>query len=168
MPKDEELLFADHVGRFYVRNHSFPPVAGRLFGYLMVCHPPQQTIDALGEALMASRSAITGAVKMLEGLGYVARTRRAGERVDRVGLRPEALEPRNLESGLFKEQAALFREGLELLPDQPSAQRAALEELLALARFFDERLPQLMAEWRERRAALRAAGELTDPTDLLR
>ena len=54
-----------------------------------------------------------------------------------MGLRREALEPRNLESGIFKEQAALFHEGLELLPDQPSAQRAALEELLALARFFD-------------------------------
>ena len=170
MPNDEELLFADHVGRFYARNYSFPPVAGGLLGYLLICHPPEQTIDELGEALMASRSAITGAVKMLEGPGYeyVARTRRAGERVDRVGLRREALEPRNLESGIFKEQAALFHEGLELLPDQPSAQRAALAELLALARFFDERLPQLMAEWREHRAGLRAAGELTDPTDLPR
>ena len=166
MPKDEELLFADHVGRFYARNHSFPPVAGRLLGYLLICDPPQQTIDALGEALMASRSAIAGAVKMLEGLGYVARTRRAGERVDRVGLCPGGLEPRHLESGLFKEQAALFREGLELLPDQSAVQRAALEELLALAQFFDERLPQVMAEWRERRAALRTGGELTDPTDL--
>lgn len=167
MPKDEELLFADHVGRFYARNHSFPPVAGRLLGYLMICDPPQQTIDDLGEALMASRSAITGAVKMLEGLGYAARSRRAGERVDRVGLRPEALEPRNF-GALFTEQAALFREGLELLPDRSSAQRAALEELLALAQFFGERLPQVMAEWREHRAALRAAGTLTDPADLTR
>jgi hypothetical protein len=165
MPKDEELLFADHVGRFYAHNHSFPPVAGRLLGYLLICEPSQQTIDALGDALMASRSAIAGAVKMLEGLGYVARTRRAGERVDRVSLRPEALEPRNF-GPLFKEQAALFREGLELLPDQPSAQRAALQELLALAQFFGERLPQLTAEWQEHRAALRAAGQLTDPTDL--
>ena len=167
MPRDEDLLFADHVGRFYANNHGFPPMAGRLLGYLLICDPPQQTIDALGEALMASRSAITGAVKLLEGYGYAARTRRAGERVDRVGLRPEALEPRNVESRLFKEQAALLREGLALLPETQVVQRAALQELLALAEFFEERLPQLMNEWRERKAELRAEGKLTNAADLL-
>jgi hypothetical protein len=127
MPRDEDLLFADHMGRYYAKNHGFPPMAGRLLGYLLVCDPPWQTIDGLGDALMASRSAITGAVKLLEGYGYVRRTRRAGERVDRVGLRSEALEPRNFEP-MFKEQAALLREGLALLPETRSAQRAALEE----------------------------------------
>ena len=47
MPKDEELIFADHVGRFYAREHGFPPMAGRLFGYLMICDPQQQTIEEL-------------------------------------------------------------------------------------------------------------------------
>ena len=165
MPRDEELIFTDHVARFYASNHGFPPMAGRLLGYLLICEPRQQTIDDLCEALMASRSAITGAVKLMEGYGYAARTRRAGERVDRVSLRPEALEPRNVDSALFKQQAALFREGLALLPDAPSTQRAALEELLALAEFFDDRLPKLMAEWRVHRAALRAAGKLSDLPD---
>jgi DNA-binding MarR family transcriptional regulator len=165
MPRDEELIFTDRVARFYASNHGFPPMAGRLLGDLFICEPREQTIDELCEALMASRSAITGAVKLMEGYGYAARTRRAGERVDRVSLRPEALEPRNFESALFKEQAALFREGLALLPETQSAQRAALAELLALAEFFDDRLPKLMAEWREHRAALRAAGKLSDRPD---
>ncbi|WP_238006810.1 MarR family transcriptional regulator [Dactylosporangium sp. AC04546] len=162
MPRDEELLFADHMGRFYAGHHGFPPMAGRLLGYLLICDPPQQTIDTLGDALLASRSAITGAVKLLEGYGYVARTRRAGERFDRVGLRPEALEPRNAQAELFKEQAALLREGLAILPETQTAQRAALLELVALAEFFQVRLPQLMDEWREHRAALRAEGKLPE------
>lgn len=165
VPRDEELIFADHVGRFYARQHGFPPMAGRLLGYLMICDPPQQTIDELGEALMASRSAITGAVKLLEGYGFAMRTRRAGERVDRVSPRPDALEPRNFDSSLFKEQAALFREGLALLADAPPARRAPLEELVALADFLGERLPQVLAEWRERRAAMRASGKLADPEE---
>jgi DNA-binding MarR family transcriptional regulator len=163
MPRDEELLFADHVGRFYARQHGFPPMAGRLLGYLMICDPP--TIDQLAEALMASRSAISGAVKLLEGYGLVVRTRRAGERVDRVSPRAEALEPRNFDSRLFEEQAALFREGVALLADAPPARRAPLEELLALAEFLGERLPQVLAEWREHRTALRASGKLADPND---
>jgi hypothetical protein len=165
MPRDEELLFADHIGRFYASQHGFPPMAGRLLGYLMICDPPQQTIDELAEALMASRSAITGAVKLLEGSQIVVRTRRAGERVDRISGNLDALEPRNFDSGLLKAQATLLREGLALLSDAPPARRAALEELLALAEFLDERLPQVLAEWRERRDALRASGKLTDPRE---
>ena len=51
MPHDAQLIFADHVGRFYARQYAFPPMAGRLLGYLFVCDPPQPTIDELGEAL---------------------------------------------------------------------------------------------------------------------
>ena len=163
MPRDDELIFADHAGRFYAREHGLPPMAGRLLGYLMICDPPHQTIDQLAEALMASRSAITGAVKLLEAYGMVVRSRRAGERVDRVAGNLDALEPRNFESTLFKDQAALFREGLALLADSTPARRAPLEELVALAEFLGERLPQVLAEWRERRATLRESGRLVDP-----
>ena len=165
MPRDEELIFADHVGRFYARHHGFPPMAGRLLGYLMICDPPQQTIDELSDALMASRSAITSAVKLLETTGLVVRTRRAGERVDRVSGNLDALEPRNFDSTLFTEQAALFREGLSLLAGASPERRAPLEEVLALAEFLGRRLPQVLAEWREHRAALRASGRLIDPRE---
>jgi hypothetical protein len=163
--RDDDLIFADHVGRFYARHHGFPPMAGRLMGYLMICDPAQQTIDELGEALLASRSAITGAAKLLEGYGFVLRVRAAGERADRIQANPAGLEPRNFESGLFAEQAALFREGLALLADAPPARRAALAELAASADFLGERLPQVLAEWRERREALRRSGELPTPDD---
>jgi MarR family len=163
VPRDEELIFADHAGRFYAREHGLPPMAGRLLGYLMICDPPHQTIDQLAEALMASRSAITGAVKLLEAYGMVVRTRRAGERVDRVAGNLDALEPRNFDSRLFTEQAILFREGLALLTDASPARRAPLEELVALAEFLGERLPQVLAEWRERRDALRRSGKIATP-----
>jgi DNA-binding MarR family transcriptional regulator len=166
VPSDQHLIFADHVGRFYVREHGFPPMAGRLLGYLMVCEPPQPTIDELAHALMASRSAITGAIKLLEGYGVVQRNRAAGERVDRVIPTTAGLEPRNFDSRLFEEQAALFREGLAVLSDAAPERRAPLEELAALADFLGERLPQVLAEWRQRREALRAAAKRADPKRL--
>jgi hypothetical protein len=163
MPTDAELIFAEHAARLYAKHRGFPPMAGRLLGYLAICDPAEQTIDELAEALLASRSAITGAVKLLEPMRLLNRTRRAGERVDRISVSLAALEPQNFDSGLFSEQAALFREGLALLPEDARARRAPLEEGVALAGFLDERLPQVAAEWRERRAALRASGQLTDP-----
>jgi hypothetical protein len=163
MPSDQQLIFADHVGRFYARRYGFPPMAGRLLGYLFVCDPPQQTIDELSEALLASRSAITGAVKLLEGYHMARRTRAAGERVDRVGLDSVSRQPQNFDSTIHKEHAALFREGLALLSDTSPERRAPLEEMVALADFLSERLPVLQDEWRAHRDKLRAAGKLPTP-----
>ena len=59
-------------------------MAGRVLGYLLVCDPPEQTIAQLSEALLASRSAITGALDVLERIHAVRRARAAGERMDRV------------------------------------------------------------------------------------
>lgn len=108
-------------------------MAGRLLGHPFVCDPPQPTIDELSEGLLASRSAITGAVKLLESYRIARRARVAGERVDRVGLDPVSQHPQNFDSVVHQEHAALFREGLALLADASPERRAPLEETVALA-----------------------------------
>ncbi|MBV9805150.1 MAG: hypothetical protein JO130_18265 [Solirubrobacterales bacterium] len=83
MPTDAALTFADHMGRFSARRHAYPPMAGRLLGYLAVCDPPEQSIGDLSEALLASRSAIAGAElgelvrEGLDVLGHAPPDRRA-------------------------------------------------------------------------------------------
>ncbi|MEU3982383.1 hypothetical protein AB0F77_20160 [Streptomyces sp. NPDC026672] len=163
MPQDSQLIFADHVGRFYARHYGFPPMAGRLLGYLLVCDPAQQSIDELSDALLASRSAITGAVKLLENYDLARRARSAGERMDRVSLNPTGRQPQNFDATLHLEHAALFREGLNLLAQAAPTRRAPLEEMVALAEFLAERLPALRDEWHTRREALRASGKLPQP-----
>jgi DNA-binding MarR family transcriptional regulator len=86
VPTDAEITFADHAGRLYARRYGFAPMVGRLIGYLSLCDPREQTIAELADALLASRSAITGAVNTLENLGLVHRSRAAGERMDRVHI----------------------------------------------------------------------------------
>ena len=86
VPTDAEITFADHADRLYARRYGMAPVVGRLLGYLAICDQREQSIADLAEALLASRSAIAGAVKTLEQLGLVRRTRAAGERMDRVGI----------------------------------------------------------------------------------
>src|SRR6202044_2651959 len=77
VPADAELTFADHMGRFYARRYGFPPMLGRLIGYLAVCDPPDQSVGELAEALLASRSAIAGAIKGLEAFHAIRRSRAA-------------------------------------------------------------------------------------------
>ncbi len=165
MPSDAEITFADHAGRLYARRYGMAPMVGRLLGYLMVCGPREQSIAELAEALLASRSAIAGAVSTLETLGVVRRSRAAGERMDRVSLDRTSRRAWGFDVSEYQEQGELAREGLEVLADAPPEQRAVLLEYAAFADFLVERLPVLEQEWNAHREALRAAGELpADPS----
>ena len=162
MPTDAEITFADHMGRFYARRYAFPPMVGRLLGYLAVSDPPEQTIGELAEALLASRSAISGAVKTLETIQAITRTRSAGERMDRVRIDMASSESMGMDISEYEELGQLAREGLEVLRDAPAERRAILLELVAFADFLVEQVGRFGREWTERRAALVAAGDLPD------
>ena len=148
------------MGRFYARRYAFPPMVGRLLGYLAVCDPPEQTIGELAEALLASRSAIAQAVKALETLHAVRRFRMAGERMDRVRIDLHSPRAQGLDISEYEELSELAREGLDVVRDAPMQRRAVLLEMCAFADFLLERIPMLQQEWAERRAALLAAGTL--------
>src|SRR3984957_13916770 len=163
MPTDGEITFADHTGRFYARRYGFPPMVGRLLGYLAVCDPREQTISELADALLASRSAIAGAINALEALGLIQRSRAAGERMDRVCIDMSSPRALGFDISEYQEHGELAEEGLRLLADAPPERRAILLEWVAFADFLVDRLPVLEQEWKQRREALRAAGELPDP-----
>jgi len=162
VPSDEEITFADHAGRFYARRYGMAPMVGRLLGYLAVCDPREESIAELADALLASRSAIAGAVNTLETLGLIRRSRAAGERMDRVRIDMSSPQATGFDLSEYQGQGELAREGLRLLEDAPPERRAILLEWAAFADFLVERLPDLEPEWKERRAALVADGTLPD------
>ena len=162
MPSDGEITFADHAGRFYARRYGMAPMVGRLLGYLAVCDPREQSITELADDLLASRSAIAGAVSTLESLGLIRRSRAAGERMDRVRIDMSSPRATGFDISEYQEQGELAREGLRLLADAPPERRATLLEWAAVADFLVDRLPMLEQEWKKRRQELRAAGELPE------
>jgi hypothetical protein len=166
VPTDAEITFADHAGRLYARRYGMAPMVGRLLGYLAICHPREQSIAELADALLASRSAIAGAVATLDNLGLIRRFRAAGERMDRVRIDMTGPRSMGFDVTEYQEQADLAREGLALLADAPLERRAVLLEWAAFADFLVERLPILEKEWKSHREALRAAGQLPDPSTL--
>lgn len=161
-PTDAEITFADHMGRFYARRYGFPPMVGRVIGYLGVCDPPHQTIAELADALLASRSAIAGAVKILETMHTVRRSRSAGERMDKVWIDLSAPESMGMDITEYEELAELMQEGLQVVRDAPIERQALLLEMSAFADFVLEFVPKMRQEWETRRAALIAAGTLPD------
>jgi DNA-binding transcriptional regulator GbsR (MarR family) len=161
-PTDAELTFADHVGRFYARRYGFPPMVGRVQGYLAVCDPPAQTIGELADALLASRSAIAGAVKILEAMHSVHRSRSAGERMDRVRFVFSTPQSMGMDLTEYEEMRELMQEGLQVVHDAPIERQALLMEMAAFAEFVLEFIAKMQQEWETRRAALFAAGKLPD------
>jgi DNA-binding MarR family transcriptional regulator len=162
MPTDAEITFADHTGRFYARRYAFPPMVGRVIGYLTVCDPPEPSIGELAEALLASRSAITNALLVLENLKLIRRTRVAGERMDRVRIDMSSAESLGMDVSEYQELADLAREGLSVIHDATPKRRAVLLEMAAFADFLIEQMPLLQDGWKARRLALVNAGELPD------
>jgi hypothetical protein len=147
MDRDRVLVFCDHLGRFYAERYGFPPVAGRLIGYLYVCEPAQQSINEISDALLTSRSAINNAVKMLDTQKLIHRSRPAGTRADLISLNPLGRENMGFDPTEYQQMAGLGREGLELLGDASPERRQALEVVISLNDYLAERLPQLYEEW---------------------
>lgn len=151
------------MGGFYARRYGFPPMVGRLLGYLAICEPREQSIGELAEALLASRSAISGALRTLESIHSVQRTRAAGERMDRVRLSLSSPGAPGFDVGEYEELGALARDGLKVVGDDAAAsRRAVLAELAAVADFLVERIPRLQQEWEAHLQALRDSGELPE------
>ena len=162
MPTDAEITFADHMGRYYATRFAFAPMVGRLIGYLAVCDPPEQSIGELADALLASRSAITNAVKSLETMRLIRRTRVAGARMDRVRLDPTSPQAMGLDTTEYEEMTELVREGLEVVRDAPAERRALLLEWSEFADFVIEQTKRMQQEWQQRRATLVAERKLTE------
>ncbi|HLI51066.1 MAG TPA: hypothetical protein VKU87_04675 [Thermomicrobiaceae bacterium] len=144
------LLFSDHMARFYAKQYGFPPVAGRVLGYLIVCEPMEQSIAQIADALLTSRSAVTGAVKMLETAKVVVRTRPAGSRFDLVSIQTDVWQ-HGFDPAEYRELARLAREGLTLLEDASPERRRPVEDMASLGDFLAERIPTLYDEWRAHR-----------------
>jgi hypothetical protein len=159
-PRDEEITFADHLGRHYARRYGYPPMVGRVLGYLLVCDRPDQTIAELSDALLASRSAITGALDVLERIHAIRRSRTAGERMDRVRVDLSSAQSGGFDVTEYEELGDLAREGLGVVTDGPAERRAVLLELAAFADFLVEATGAMRRQWEAHRDALRASGEL--------
>jgi hypothetical protein len=157
---DQELDYADQVGRFFGRQYGMPPATGRVAGWLLICDPPAQTAAEIAEGLQMSRSAVGAAVGTLEPLGMLRRTRAAGERADRLMIHPNYGEVSLESAGEYEALAGLARRGLQVLADASLERRARLIAMTALADFLVDRMPKLADEWREHVKTLRAAGEL--------
>ncbi|WP_236542847.1 GbsR/MarR family transcriptional regulator [Spiractinospora alimapuensis] len=158
MSSESELDFADRVATFF-EHEGFPPIAGRVVGWLLICEPREQSAAELAETLGASRSSIGNATRMLTTSGIVRGVRRRGERQESFRIDPDAwsrmLAERYGRTTAFRE---VIEHGLDVLADQPAPRRDRLEAVHELYRFLESELPALWARWEATRGNVARTG----------
>ena len=138
-----------------MNDHGMPQMGGRVIGALLVCVPPQLTLDELAEDLQASKGSISMATQMLVRLGFIERINLPGERKRHYRVRTnfwEALMAERTEHML--KHYELFAHGLRILRDEPVEMKRRVIEFNAYMDFIVEELPGLNARWEENRARL--------------
>ena len=148
---DQEAELVEQMAQL-LTGGGMPRIAGRIWAYLMICEPPQQSAADLAENLHASRGAISGAVRILENAGLIRRTSRRGDRKEYFSVPPGAIVS-ILQARLPVTTAwrRLAEHGLDVLADRPTEQRARMQELRDVYAFMEQELPSMLERFLEQR-----------------
>ncbi len=144
--------FIDHFAHLMQSQRGMPLVGGRIFAYLLVCEPAEQTAAQISEAISASLGTVSGMTRLLLNGKLIERNRRRGERSAVFRVSPDAMATLTRAT---VDAVWVFREatdqGLALMADRPSAARTRLLELRDIYLFYEQTLPALLEQWQRQR-----------------
>jgi len=150
--QDRQADFVEAVGQ-HLAAQGLPRMAGRIWAWLLICDPPQQSAAQLAEQLQASRGSISDSARLLSSAGLISRTTRPGDRREYFSVPPGAVA--TLMQARLPSVVAMRRlmdAGLSLLEDRPADQRARLHEVRDVYAFFERELPAMLERFQRERA----------------
>lgn len=149
---DGEAAFVEAMGQF-LGSSGMTPMAGRMWGWLLICQPPEQNAEELAEELKASRGSISGTARLLATAGLIQRMTRRGDRREYFSTPPGGfatlIETAGAAYGRFRR---LTEQGLAELAASPPEARARLQEVHDVFAFFESEYPGLLARFHHERA----------------
>jgi DNA-binding transcriptional regulator GbsR (MarR family) len=146
-PSPEIRAFLEEMALLHAED-GYPPMAGRITGWLLVCEPELQTAAELCAVLEASAGSISATTRLLVQYGLVERVGVPGQRSVAFRLHPGAGSVairRTLAQA--RRKRALMEKGLRLLEDRPEAARRRLRDHAGFFRFLERELPALGERW---------------------
>ena len=149
---DGESAFVEEMGQV-LAGYGMTPMAGRVWGWLLICEPAEQTAADLAEALGASRGAISGTARILSNAGMIRRSRRRGDRREYFSAPPEALDAFLASAGrIYRQFREMAERGLVAIEHRPPESRRRLEEVRDLFAFVEIEVPRVADEFLRDRA----------------
>lgn len=153
---DKKLQYIEEVA-LYFEKIGLQRMAGRVIGWLLVCDPPQQSMQEITDGLQAAKSSISTALRTLVGLYLVEQIGVPGDRRDYYYLSDDAWN-RSFRARMHQvtELSELASRGLSAMQDDPPAVKARLTLMRDMNEFMAREFPKLLDRWEKER---RARGE---------
>ncbi|MDD1716055.1 MAG: hypothetical protein LUQ01_03560, partial [Methanolinea sp.] len=124
-------------------------VAGRIFGYLLICDPPYQTPGQLVVRLRISKGAVSGMMRLLTQSGMVEEFFLPGVRSRNYRVRVggwEDLFVKHLQR--LSMVRDVLGEGRLLMKGKDPGLAARIDELDSFCAFFGSEIPLLVERWK--------------------
>lgn len=144
---EKQVGFVEQVG-LYFEGVGLARIAGRVIGWLLICDPPHQTQPDLVEALGASKSSISVALKDLTTLYLVERFTLPSDR--RTYYRTSKdMWSRSFRARMHQvsELKALGEAGLAALEGESPERLKRLALMRDMNAFMAEEFPKLLDKW---------------------
>jgi DNA-binding transcriptional regulator GbsR (MarR family) len=147
-----ESQFVEEMGQF-LGSLGMTPMSGRMWGWLLICEPVEQTAADIAEALQASRGAISGTARLLANAGLIRRATRPGDRREYFSAPPEALDSMLASAGaIYRQMREIAERGLLATADRAPDARARLQEFHDVMTFVEREVPRLIRAFLTQRA----------------
>ena len=148
-----ESEFVEEMGQF-LGTLGMTPMAGRMWGYLLICDPAEQTAAQIADALQASRGSVSGTARLLAGPGLIRRTTKPGDRREYFSAPAEALDSMLASAGaIYRQMREIAQRGLAVTAHRSPEGRARLQEFHDVMAFVEQEVPRLVGEFLRDRAA---------------
>lgn len=149
--QSKQAHFVEEVGLMF-ESVGLPRMAGRIFGWLLVSDPPQQSHNELAEMLQASKGSISTMTRLLIQLSLIERISLPGDRRDYFQIKPHAwsqmTQQRLAQITAFRE---LAERGLLLMEDDAPHLQHRLQEMRDFHAFWERELPLINERWEQER-----------------
>jgi DNA-binding transcriptional regulator GbsR (MarR family) len=157
----DEDSFIEAASRVF--GAGMPPMAGRIWAYLAICEPPQQTAAMIADRLHASRGSVSGMARLLEQVGLIRRHTRPGDRREYFDIPQDALH-RLMEVAVvrLRQNREMAEAGLALIADRSPESQARLRDIRDLYGFFEDEWPAILARWHDAESQPDAGAEPVD------
>jgi len=148
----EKAQFVEEMGLMF-ESVALPRMAGRIFGWLLISSPQQQSSSELAERLQASKGSISSMTRLLIQLSLIERVSLPGDRRDYFQIKPNSwshmTEQRLAQITAFRK---LAEKGLELIKGYPPQLQNRLQEMHDIHAFWERELPILNQRWEQEQA----------------
>ena len=143
----EQMHFIEEVGLMF-EMVGMPRMSGRIFGWLLISDPAQQSNAALADMLQASKGSISTMTRFLIQLGLIERVSLPGDRRDYFQIKDHAwsqlTKQRLVQIGAFRQ---LAERGLDLMQQTPVQHQRRLQEMRDIHAFWERELPLVDERW---------------------